>query len=177
MPTRLALVFTWLVIISLGVPGAAPSPEVQGRVPSDPSAIGYLNLSKRHPDAADGATEFAVSYAPASALQRLEQVRGFLASFKTLTARARGKVPAAEIRSAGNTGADMQSIGFHNIPLILEGTLLKQEYQLRQVEYELAQVRRSVGQVSDEDLERARRAYGEATRRFQEFWDTRRPID
>jgi hypothetical protein len=71
----------------------------------------------------------------------------------------------------------MQSIGFHNIPLIVEGTLLKQDYQLKQVKYELAQLRRARGEVADDGVERARSAYADATRRFQLFWDTRRPID
>jgi hypothetical protein len=158
--------------------GAWPSPfAIQIAVPTDPASVGYLNLTKRHPDAADGPTEFATEYSVSPALQRLDQLRGFLNSFKRLTARARGRLTAADLRAAENTSGEMQSIGFHNIPLVVEGTLLKQEYQLKQVEYELARLRHLRGEGAEQDVERARGAYVEATKRFQVFWDTKRPID
>lgn len=154
---------------------AQPATAIQ--VPRDPSSVGYLNLTKRHPDAGDGALEFARLYGPSQALERLEQMRGFLKSFQDLTRRARGKLAAADLRNAGNTSGEMQSIGFHNIPLVVEGTLLKQDYQLKQLEYELAQLRQARGEVTDRDVERARDAYAAATKRFQVFWDTRLPVD
>jgi len=150
-------------------------PAIQ--VPRDPSSVGYLNLTRRHPDANDGAVEFAREYGPAPALERLEQMRGFLKSFRNLTQRARGKLTAADLRAAGNTSREMQSIGFHNIPLVVEGTLLKQDYQLKQIEYELARLRRVRGEATEQDVERARDAYAAATKRFQEFWDTKLPVD
>lgn len=160
-------------------PGAARPLQTGSQlgVPQDPSAVGYLSLSKRHPDAADGPTEFASEYASGPALQRLGQIRGFLASFKQLTARSRGRLTETELSGAGNTSGEMQSIGFHNIPLIVEGTLLKQDYQLKQAQYELAQLRRTRGEITEQELDRARGAYSDATRRFQLFWDTKRPID
>ena len=166
-------------IASTGTSSTAwlPQSGSQLSVPRDPSAVGYLTLSKRHPDAADGAIEFATEYAPGAALQRLDQMRGFLASFKQLTARARGRLTEADLRDAGNTSGEMQSVGFHNIPLVVEGTVLKQDYQLKQVEYELAQLRRARGEAGEQEVERARSAYAEATRRFQLFWDTKRPVD
>ena len=71
----------------------------------------------------------------------------------------------------------MQTIGFHNIPLIIEGTLLKQDYQLKQAEYALAQLKHARKEISAPDLDRARRAYAEATKSFQIFWDTKLPTD
>ena len=94
-----------------------------------------------------------------------------------MTAPARGRLSAADLRDAENTSGETQSIGFHNIPLVVEGTLLKQDYQLKQVEYELARLRHFRGEVPEQDVERARGAYAEATKRFQVFWDTKRPID
>jgi len=104
-------------------------------------------------------------------------MRGFLESFRNLTQRARGKLTAADLRAAGNTSRSMQDIGFHNIPLVVEGTLLKQDYQLKQLEYELARLRRARGEATDPEVERARDAYAAATKRFQEFWDTKLPVD
>jgi hypothetical protein len=145
-------------------------------VPQDPSAVGYLNLHKRHPDAAEGAAEFNTGYSSDVALQRLAQVQTFLASFRRLTERVRHTLPA-ELTAIGNTSAEMQTIGVHNIPLTVEGTILKQEYQLRQVQCELAQLKRGRGDISAQELEQARSAYERATKRFQVFWDTKRPTD
>lgn len=146
-------------------------------VPQVPSAVGYLNLHKRHPDAAEGAEEFATAYSADLALQRLTQMESFLTSFRDLTERARGTLGRVELRAIGNTDASMQTIGFHNIPLVVEGTLLKQDYQLKQVQYELAQLKRERGEISAEDLDRARDAYARATKRLQVFWDTKLPTD
>lgn len=146
-------------------------------VPQDPSALGYLNLHKRHPDAAEGAEEFNTGYSSDQALRRLTQMQSFLASFSQLTEQARGKLTAAELDAVGNTSAEMQTIGFHNIPLTVEGTVLKQDYRLRQVQYELAQLKRQRGGISVQELNRARGAYEEATKRFQVFWDTKLPTD
>jgi hypothetical protein len=55
--------------------------------------------------------------------------------------------------------------------LIVEGTILKQEYQLTQAEYKLAQLRRVGGDISSEELEKRSLAYADATKKFQSFWD------
>lgn len=58
---------------------------------------------------------------------------------------------------------------------IVQGALLKQDYLLRQAEYKLAQIR-SVGGVGTlKDLEEKRSAYADATKRFQDFWDSKLP--
>jgi hypothetical protein len=142
-------------------------------VPDDPSALGYLNLHKRHPDAAEGPVEFRTSYGVDQALQRLEQISGALDSFRSLTRRVERSVPRGELKSIGNTDGSMQAIGFHNLPLIVEGSLLKQDYQLRQAEYELARLKHERGVVDQSAVDAASRAYREATRKFQVFWDTK----
>jgi hypothetical protein len=154
-----------------------PTALIPTGVPQDPSSVGYLNLHKRHPDAAEGVVEFNTLYTAPVALQRLSQIEGFLASFARLTERVRRRTTPADLDAIGNTGSDIQTIGFHNIPLIVEGTLLKQDYQLRQVEYEFAQLKYAHKEISAQELDRARRAYAEATRRFQVFWDKKLPTD
>src|SRR4051812_22390079 len=146
-------------------------------VPTDPSAVGYLDLHKRHPDAEEGAVEFRTSYAAGLAVQRLTQIESFLKSFVRLTRRASTLMTPDELKSFGNTDGTMQTIGFHNIPLIVEGTLLKQEYRLRQLEYELAQLKHAQGETTAAEVDAARRAYADATKRFQLFWDTKLPTD
>ena len=145
-------------------------------VPRDPATVGYLNLHQRHPDGFEGPQDFD-SHTIAEALGRLEQMRGFLSSFNRLTDRARSLLNEAELRTIGNTSGEMQTIGFHNIPLTVEGTLLKQDYQLAQVRFELAQLKYERREISAADLARAREDYSAATRRFQVFWDTKGPTD
>lgn len=166
--------------VLMAVTGAAvwsAASQTTANIPRDPAAPGYLDLKKRHPDGLDGPEEFDRALTTEQALQRLEQTRGFLKSFRLLTSRVRGQLTQSELREIGNAGPEMQTIGFHNIPLTVEGTLLKQEYQLAQARYELAQVRHQHGQIGDDSLARARLSYIEATRRFQVFWDTKRPTD
>jgi hypothetical protein len=146
-------------------------------VPQDPSAVGYLNLHKRHPDAAEGMVEFNTLYSAPAALQRLGQIEDFLASFAVLTNRVRNQISPTELSAIGNTARDMQTIGFHNIPLIVEGTLLKQDYELKHAKYELARLRHAGHEISVSELERARREYADATKRFQDFWDKKLPTD
>jgi len=54
-------------------------------------------------------------------------------------------------------------------PRLVEGTLLKQEYLLRQAEYKLAQLKSIGGAVSSGELEERRIAYATATKNFQTF--------
>jgi hypothetical protein len=173
MKKRIAAV---TVVASLLGTAALHSWTQSASVPTDSRAVGYLNLHKRHPDGLDGPVEFA-RYSADTALRRLDQMREFLASFSTLTERARDLIAPEQLRDVGNTEPTMQTVGFRNIPLEIEGVLLKQEYQLRQVEYELAQARRALRQVGPDTVVRSRDEYAKATRRFQEFWDTALPTD
>jgi hypothetical protein len=105
----------------------------------------------------------------------LGQVKGFLASFAQLTGRARQALGETELRAIGTTDRAMQTIGFHNIPLMIEGTILKQQYELTQARYHLVLLNRD--SASSEDVDRARRDYAAATRSLQMFWDSTSPVD
>lgn len=135
-----------------------------------------MNLHKRHPDGSEGRVEFDSSYSSGQALQQLEQIRSFLTSFSRLTEQVRGRFNQAQLQAIGNTGAEMQTIGFHNIPLLVEGTLLKQN-QVTQARYEVAQLKYDRQQIGAEELARWRSAYQDASKRFQTVWDTKLPTD
>lgn len=182
MVKRILVVGWFIGLVVSPVPGRTLHSAERGTpmaagVPQDPSGVGYLNLHKRHPNGADGIVEFNYEFSAENALERLAQIRRFLTSFRQLTMQARGVLSEVQLQSAGSTGAEVQSIGFHNIPLTVEGALLKQDYQLRQAQYELAQLRRDRGDIDEEQVERAKNAYQAATERFQVFWDTKPPID
>ena len=54
---------------------------------------------------------------------------------------------------------------------IVEGTLLKQDYLLRQAEYKLAQLKSIGGYITTVELDEKRLAYANATKNFQTFAD------
>ncbi len=177
MHMRIAVLGIGLVVSVVAIGAARQQSGASTSVPTDPTAVGYLNLSKRHPSANEGPTEFSSGYSAPVALQSLEQMQEFLASFERLTEMSRKNLTASQLKNVGNTSREIQTIDFHNSPLIVEGTLRKQAYQIAQLEYELALIKRDKGEASTEDVSRARAAYADATARFQKFWDTKRPVD
>lgn len=179
------------VVVAVLLLGLPASPESAGtastlmavtqatvsEVPQEPAAVGYLRLDKRHPDGAEGLQDFTSNFSADHALQRLAQIRSFLASFRDLTDQVRRQLSPTQLQTLGNTGREIQTIGFHNIPLTVEGTLLKQDYLLKQAQYQLALLRLERGDISAQELVKARSAYAAATSRFQTFWDTKKPTD
>ena len=176
MAQRVALVLLMAGGIAVGIAAQANRTPAVGGVPANRDAVGYLDLQKRHPDPADGVEEFN-SMALPDGRERLTQIRGFLDSFERMTGRVRARLSAADLKAIGNTSRELQTIGFHNIPLRVEAVLLKQEYLLRQAQYELAQLRLVRKEARAADVDRARTAYAAATRSFQEFWDKQLPTD
>jgi hypothetical protein len=100
--------------------------EASPGIPTDPSAVGYLNLKKHDHD------EFNREFSADLAIKETQS-------------------------------------------WIVEGTILKQEYLLRQAEYKLAQVKSTGGDITAGELETRRLAYANATRKFQAFWDATSP--
>ena len=161
----------------MATPGSLRAVQSVRDVPQDPAFVGYLNLHKRHPDGYEGPDEFERGYSSNQALQRLTQIRGILESFRQLTQKTRSSLSQPDLQAIGNTGGEMQTIGFHNIPLTIEGTILKQEYQVKQLRFQLAQLRQERAEVSPQEVDRARTEYADATKNLQMFWDTKLPTD
>jgi hypothetical protein len=106
------------------------------------------------------------------ALFALENIRGCLQSFRQLTEEAQGKIPKARLKAIGNTDWDMQELGFANNPNILEGTLKKQDYEIKKLQWERVQQRVKEGKTGEKDLQEARRALENSQKVFQEFMKT-----
>src|SRR5882724_2656520 len=147
------------LLTSLALPVAM---QYETGVPKGRAAVGYLDLHKRDPESYEGPEEFVRLYSSEQALTRLNEVRDYLASFGHLTEQVRDRVSRTELEGVGNTDAETQGIAFHNTPLIVEGTILKQAYQLKQAEYELARMKHARGGLSVQEVDRARVAYAKA---------------
>lgn len=106
----------------------------------DPSSGGLTYLANA-PVNLDG------SYSIDEPLTRVEQLRGFLQSFADLTEKSRKYMSKAELEKIGNTGWEIQTLGFHNIPLRIEGSLREQNYIIKWIDLGLAINRFELGEI------------------------------
>ena len=77
-----------------------------------------------------------------------------------------------KLREIGNTDGDIQDNGFWNWLGAVEGTLRKQEYQINKLNYDLAQKRYKLGEIKNDELQKAKKEYEEGEKKFQVFWDS-----
>ncbi len=168
-PMFIALVFSAGLLVA---PTVSIALQYETGVPKNRSAVGYLDLHTRDDAGSlDGPEEFA-RYSEQEALMRLDAIRDYLKSFSALTDKVRATLGETELEAVGNTAPD-ESLGFHNSPLTIEGTILKQTYQLKQAQYELALMKHTRGSLSTRKVNQARDEYAKAAKEFQVFWDTK----
>ena len=136
------------------------------------SASGQLNLQNGEYTGEVARHIFNERFSYDEAQRRLVQINRFLDSFRALTEQYRDRFTTEELRSVGNTGGEMQGLGFYNVPKTVEGTLRKQQYQLKQLEYELAERKYAAGEITVGELGNSRSAYEDAEEEFQTFWDS-----
>ncbi|HWQ62628.1 MAG TPA: hypothetical protein VN521_09970 [Negativicutes bacterium] len=103
------------------------------------------------------------------ALQGVDNIDAWLKSFRALTVLTADRITPDERREVGNLAADMQTIGFHNWVKAVEGTLLRQECDLRRLEYELARERQAAGKVGKAEVADKEQKYQEAGKALQDF--------
>lgn len=108
---------------------------------------------------------FALEYA----LTGVQNINEWLNSFRALTMLTADRTTLEEKQQVGNLEADMQTIGFYNWVKSVEGTLHKQNYDIRKLEYELAQERCAAGKVSQAEVAEKERRYQEAESNLQDF--------
>jgi len=135
------------------------------------SVLGQLKLKGRHPDEPADYT-YNERLSAKNALDTLKMIDASLQSFQRLTEASKGKLAKREITKVGNTAWDQQQLGFYNGVKAVEGTVRKQDYQIKQLEYELAQIQHEAGKISGKALDEKKAAYQRAEKEFQSFWDT-----
>lgn len=105
-------------------------------------------------------------------LYRLGQVREGLDSFKKLTEQSKTKLTKDILEQVGNTGWEIQTLGFYNWANTIEGTLIMQNYQIRKLEFALSAEKYEKGEATKEDAEKAQEAYENAKNELQRFLDS-----
>lgn len=134
-------------------------------------AYGEVVLKPVHPDEPVDYT-FNERFSTKNSLENLDAVKSALDSFRKLTAAAAGKIPKKRLAEIGNTGWEIQNLGFANYVGGLRGTLLKQDYLIKKLEYELAQRKAKAGEITGKELLEAKGEFEKAEKQFQKFWDT-----
>ena len=140
------------------------------------SAYGDLILKPIHPDEPADYT-YNERFSTRSSLNSLDTIKSALESFRKLTEASAGKIPKKTLVKIGNTGWEMQNLGFPNHVGTVKGTLLKQEYLIKKLTYELAQTKAMSGEVNQAHLSAAKMDYEKAEKQFQDYWDSFRVSD
>ena len=65
-----------------------------------------------------------------------------------------------------------QSMAYSNSIGAIEGTLMKQEYQIKKLVFELAKVLYRDGEISEQQLAEKEAAYNQAVEAFKAFWES-----
>jgi hypothetical protein len=112
-----------------------------------------------------------------NSLGRLNQIKSALNSFCLLTDKAEKVLPLSEMKNIDNANKETQLIGFPNWTGSIEGTLRKQQYQIKQLEYELAQIKFDQGIIKKEELLKKKSDFEQEEKEFQKFWDNFHVVD
>ncbi len=149
-----------------------PSANIQeGNSSADP--IAQQPVSPDEPAAATADERFSFD----NAISRIEQIKAALSSFRQLTQISQEQIGASAIAPVGNTDWEIQNLGFKNWTGAVEGTLRKQEYQIKKLEFELAQAKFADGEITQSELAQTEAAYQQAEQDFQTFWNSFRIAD
>lgn len=65
-----------------------------------------------------------------------------------------------------------ESMAFQNWIGAIEGTMKKQDYQIRKLEFELAKFQQREGEITKSELDEKKAAYEEAAYAFKSFWNS-----
>jgi len=103
------------------------------------------------------------------ALKGVQSIDNWLKSFRELTKLTSNRISPEEKQQVGNLDWEMQNLGFYNWVKSVEGTLYKQEYEIRKLEYELALERNISGKVSNAEVLDKERKYQDASNNIQNF--------
>ena len=104
-------------------------------------------------------------------LKNVQKIDGWLKSFRDLTNLTGGSISPEDKLKVGNLGWEMQNIGFYNVVKSVEGTLRKQNYDIRRLEYALALERQAAGKISQAEVDVKEKEYQEAKDDVRAFLD------
>jgi hypothetical protein len=134
-------------------------------------AYAELDLKSANPDESAKYT-YNERFSSKQSLESLAEIKSALDSFRKLTEASVNKLSKEKLDKIGNTGWEMQNLGFRNHTGAIEGTILKQEYLIKKLTYELAQRKLKSGEIKQKELLETEKEYKKAEKQFQAFWNT-----
>lgn len=96
-----------------------------------------------------------------------DSTKNIFASFCNLTEKSKSFLTQEELDTIGNTSWEMQYIGFSNIPQIVKGALIRDNYALKKVELTIRQYQNK--EITYEELTNKNNDYIQAREDFQSF--------
>ena len=136
-----------------------------------------LKLTLKRQDCESAAYTFDRRFSFGNSLSRIDQIREALESFQRLTEEGKGRLSDEALGLIGNTDWETQHLGFANWVRAVEGTVRKQDYQIKKLEYELAKGQFESGEMSEEGLKQKRSDFRGSVQAFQAFWDSFHVVD
>jgi hypothetical protein len=160
-----------LSIAIAGILRAAPVTGLNVQPNSNATQVSDLRLKPVHPDEPVSYTlneRFSVE----NSMRVLPQIKGALKSFHTLTEKSKSALGEKALSDVGNTDWEVQNLGFANWVSSIEGTIKRQDYQMKKLEFELAKKQYEDKQVAKAVLDQKTASYREAEQEFQKFWNS-----
>jgi hypothetical protein len=157
-----------LFVALSGILQGAPVTASRAQHSFDSTKVADLQLQKVHPDEPINYTlqqRFSID----NSLERIKQIDGALNSFRALTEKSKPVLGSKAVSKVGNTAPDVQTLGFNNWVGSVEGTLRKQDYQIKKLEYQLAQKNYEDKTISQSELNQKQAAYNKSEKDFQAF--------
>ena len=158
------LLFLFVVTISLLFTGCT-TPVVDSVIEKPQFAIPEDNFNE---DNLYGST-LEEAFSLDESLYRVDQVRDSLDSFAKLTEKSKTKLSQDILNQIGNTGWEIQTLGFYNWSNTIEGTLRLQDYRIKKLELELAIAKYEKDELTKKEVEKFLKAFNEANAEIQSF--------
>ncbi|MEN6625352.1 MAG: hypothetical protein ABFD69_03885 [Candidatus Sumerlaeia bacterium] len=106
-----------------------------------------------------------------SAMESVRYVAGWLDKFRVTVDDLEKRLPPKEFADMKLPGWEYRYLAFGNRAMALEGTLLKQNYEIKKLEYELALERFNQKKVSAGELDLKKNALDKAEQDFLKYWN------
>lgn len=154
-----------LSIAAASIISAAPvtSLKVQPNLTSNPTTD--LRLKPIHPNEPVNYT-LEERFSLENSLTRTQQIKEAFNSFRQLTEKS---LAGTNVK---NTDSETQTLGFTNWVGAVEGTLKKQDYQIKKLEFELAQEQYKAEKINKATLDQKVAQYQMSKQEFQAFWQS-----
>lgn len=165
-----------LSIAATSIINAAPVTTLKVQPSSSSTPAADLRFKRVHPDEPVNHT-LEERFSLENSLRATEQIKGALNSFRQLTEQSKVALGKEALSEAENTDPETQTLGFSNWVGAVEGTLKKQDYQVKKLEFELAQEQYKDGKINKALLNQKAAQYQQAKREFQAVWNSFRIAD